>query len=351
MRKMIQKKMAILGVVVLLLAAIAFYLLLNSSSFSNRFWSKNRADSVYSADRSHELRTPYAKGDDQFAGSNEGIDWLERKINPNKLDSPSAMPPNEAIERVRNNPPGNSAFYQRVRNILEDPTIEEAKKLEVISTLDRIATPAALQLLAELSQQHLSTTLKSAVLGAIARVGEYYWDKQSLEQAYPILIQLWSQSDDPEILKSVAAAMTKLGDPASINVLLDTVLNNSKSMAGIENSKDVHISAAWFALQNTYNSEVVAMFQQRLQSGANILQTTVCANLLAGYANLGYVDAREDLISWAKNAGDQYASAAHDAFSKFATLESQNYLKAALAQNLSFKSSLVKSAILSVLQP
>lgn len=344
MTKLIQKRIALFGGLILL-AAVGCYLLWNRVlNWDSESQQQTAASPSSQAHGSEIPSTP---------GFGDAVGWLDDWQNSIRKNEPSSVSgsPLEAAQSLRNNPKGNEPFYQRALQILMDPSINDDKKRELIFTLDRTATPAAFQFLAELSQMNLSATLKEAVLRAIANTGNYYWDKQSLAQVIPALRQLWLQSEDPEILRSAAAAMAKVGDSMSINALMDAVLSNSKSIADIENSNDARISAAWSALKGLSNPEVVLTLQQRMQLNASSIETSVSANLLAIMGNVGNNEARQALLSWAQGAGDHYAPVAHDAFSKFGTLDSQQYIKTALAQNPAFKSNIVKSAIQSTLQP
>jgi hypothetical protein len=251
------------------------------------------------------------------------------------------------IPSLRNNPNGNTAFYQRVRQVLERSSIDNAKKQELIMALDRAATPAAARLLAELSQLNLPTGLRQSVLGALANIGEYYWDKQSLATVIPTLQQLWLQSEDPELLRSVATALAKIGDAASINVLLQIVLSDTKSMNDIEHSNDPRTLAAWFALQRLQNPDAVPVLQKNLQSSVNLFEASISANLLAG---MGSNDAVQALLSWAEGAGDKYAPVVRNAFARIGIEDSRQYIRSVLDQNPVFKSNLVRSAIIATLK-
>jgi len=66
-----------------------------------------------------------------------------------------------AIQRLSDSTEGNAAVYQRVRRILEDPSIDSVRRRELIFALDRAATPEAFQMLVQLSQMDLPATLKT----------------------------------------------------------------------------------------------------------------------------------------------------------------------------------------------
>jgi hypothetical protein len=62
------------------------------------------------------------------------------------------------------------------------------------------------------------------------------------------------------------------------------------------------------------------------------------------------IDASKALLSWARGAGNQYAAIVQTAFGKIWSSDCLQYINSALAQNVTFKSSLVKTAVLSGLK-
>jgi hypothetical protein len=344
MKKPIPKKMVCFGGTILLLLIAGCYLLWNRVSSRIASQQQNAIPSSNQA---------YKSGTLPQLESGDAVGWLQNWQDSIKKNDPSIVrgSPLEVAQSLRNNVGSNEPFYANIRQILMDPSIDDVKKRELIFTLDRTATLASFQFLTELSRMNLSPSLKEAVLKAIANTGSYHWDKETIAQVSPALRQFWLQSEDPEILRSVAVAMAKIGDSLSVNALIDAVLSNSKSIADIEHSNNARVSAAWSALESLSSPEIVPTLQQKLLSNANTLEVSVSANLLAKMGDAGNMEARQALISWAQGVGDQYASIVQDAFSKLGTLDCKQYIEAALAQNLGFKSSTVKSVILSTLKP
>jgi hypothetical protein len=359
---LIQRNIAFFGGLLLGIAILSAYLLRDYGFAWNPFPGRNGASPRQEASASLGEGTAgggIARGPSslptlpgsKMAGSQTGNgvvlleEWLKLIVNNDGSNPVDLM--QEMIQSLHGNPNGNAAFYQRARQVLEVGSIDAFKKQELIMALDRAATPAAIQLLAEWSQRELPANLKQSVMNAIAHVGDYYWEKQLLPEVVPILQQLWLQSEDPELLKAVAMAMANAGGAASINSLMETVLNNSKSLADIEHSNNPRVAAAWSSLQGLHNPDVVPALQRELQSGTSSLEVSVFAELLGG---MGNIEATQALLSWAQGAADKYASIAHDAFAKTPTYDCLEYLNSALAQNPAFKSSLVKAAVLSALK-
>jgi hypothetical protein len=360
MMKLTWRRIALFGALVLVLAAVGAYVLRDFGFAWNPLNGRNGAVQQ-NATAASDQGTPggmaagsgnaYPVAGGRSAGSQSGValglleEWVKSITKNEGSGAPELI--QSIMQSLHDNPNGNAAFYQRLRQVIEDQSIDASRKLELIAALDRAATPAALQLLVELSQGNLPANLKQVALNAIAHTGEYYWDKQSLAQVAPVLQQLWLQSEGPELLRSVAMAMAKVGDAASINALMETVLNNSRSLADIEHSNDPRISAAWAALKGNQSPGLIPVLQGELQSSTNGLQASVAANLLAGMVQ---VEATQALFSWAQGAGDKYATVAGEAFAKIQTYDSLQFLNSALAQNPPFKSNLVRTAILAAVK-
>jgi hypothetical protein len=285
---------------------------------------------------------PVSQTGEAVALLEEWLTAISRGNSSSAADLAQAM-----IEFLHSNPEGNRAFYQRARQVLDDGSIDVTSKAALLWVLDRAATPAAIKMLAEWYKPDLPAELKSSVYRAIANIGQYYWKKESLPIAIPILEQLWMQSNDPNILSAVATALSNVGISESIDVLMTTLLNDGITASDIEKSSDPRVSAAWRSLQVLQNPNVISIFQQRLQESTNRLETSVYAGLLAG---MGQTDATQALLSWARGAGDQQAPIAEYAFGKITSFECLQSINSALAQNTVFKSSLVKEAVLSTLE-
>ncbi len=362
MMKLTQKRIAVFSGLLIVIAGLGVYLLkelgIAADPFKGRddvsqrlraFTPENNSNSPAGDSRSGSKMAPLSPYSRAVSQTGNALALLEEWLaSLSRNDTSKAGALFQAmIESLHTNPGGNLAFYQRARQILEDGSRDASIKQALIRAMDRAATPAAIKLLAEWCQPDLPADLKNSAYMAIANTGQYFWDKKSLPFAIPVLQQLWLQSDDPNMLSAVATALARVGNPESINILMDAALSKSKTMADIEHSSDPRVSAAWSSLQGLRNPEVIPIFQEQLQSSTSSLETSVYAGLLAG---MGQIDATQALLSWAQGAGDQYASIARDAFAKIGTFECLQYVNSALAQNATFKSSLVKTAVWSALK-
>ncbi len=283
------------------------------------------------------------------AGTDNTIATLEKFLKAlSRGDEESASILSEVmIQSLHKNPDGDWLFYQRAKQVLEDASIGARSKERLIFIIDRAATPEAIKLLAELCQRGVPSELKTSAYSAIANTGQYFWDKESLPKAIPILQQMWNQSDDPDLLNAVAKALATIGNPDSIEYLVDEALSNNKAMADIENSRDPSVKAAWQSLKNMQKIDIIPFFEEKLQSSTSKLELSVYAELLA---ESGQISASEALLSWAQSAGDQYAAIAQNAFGSIVSYECLQHINSMLAQNAAFKSSHVKKAVLSALK-
>lgn len=347
------KKMLMIGVLLLVLAASGVYLLINTdpNDASPGAPQQQSAPAAIEDQNTPGTIAPSATGQGQFAGleASDAVTQLEEWL---RLASGTGGPLNQDLIRammrsLQKNAGENRALYLRLRHLLEDDSIDVGRKQEFIAALDRAANPLAVQMLAELARQNLPPVLKQMIINALSNVGEYYWDSASLAEAVLTIKALWLQSQDPELLGSMASALVKAGDATSIGLLFESLLSESKTVSNIEHSRDPRVSAAWKALNSLLKPEAVPVLQDILQSSTNGLEVSIAANLLAG---MGSVEAVSALLSWAQRADDASASIVREAFARIGTYDSLQYLNSFLAQNPSFKSKQVQSAITSVLK-
>jgi hypothetical protein len=333
----------IVGLGAVLVAVVAF--LLPGSPFHSR-QNPEYVQSRYTPENTATGSLP-AKSLTDVASSLSGDavvlleDWLQA-LAKTGLSNPDSI--QRIAVRLRSNPNGNAAFYGRVRQIMADPSLGPDRKLELIIALDRAATPAALGFLIELEKYNLPESLRQSVLNAIASAGEYYWDQKSLDQAIPLLQQAWNQSADPDALRSIAKAMSR--DVTGIEFLIETILSKTNSPEDPQQSSNPWVSSASTALQNLQDPGFVPVLQRRLQSSKSLQEASLYATTLAG---MPLNEAAEALLSWARGAGDGFAPVARDAFSKIGPFGNLQDIISAVSQDPSFKSNLVKAAILTAL--
>jgi hypothetical protein len=359
--KLTQKRIAVFIGLLIVIAVLGSWLLKDFGIAANPFKGRddgfqrlrvsipesNSNSSVEDSRRGRSMASlsPHSRISSQTGNALALLEGWLAALSKNDTSTANALV-QEMIESLHTNPDGNQAFYQRARQVLEDGSIDASIKQTLIGAMDRAATPSAINLLAAWFQPDLPVGLKDPVYRAIANTGQYFWDKKLLPMAIPALQRLWMQSDDPNMLRAVATALAKVGNPESVNSLMDSVLSNSKTIADIEHSSDPRVSAALFSLQGLRDPAVIPIFQEQLRSSSSSLEMSVYARLLAG---MGQISATQALLSWAQGAGSQYASVAGDAFAKTGSSDCLQYANSVLAQNVTFKSSLVKTAVLSAL--
>jgi HEAT repeat protein len=353
MPNVIQRRVAFLVSLVVVLGIISFYWTrghgpfwklspAHNEQFPNRAAS-NGTEGVSAAPSTRLLGSSnIPQAGDALLALEEWLRLISSKDGSSISDRMRAI-----MQSLQSNPNGNAEFYERARQVLMDQSLDIGRKLELVRALDRAATPSAFQLLADLAKQDLPASLKISVFEAIGHVGDYYWDKQSLAQVSPLLEQLWQQSEDPELLRTAATAMARVGDLTSINDLIEAVLADNRSLAEIEQSVNPRVSAAWSALRSLQKPEIVPILRRELQSNGSLFEKSIYATLLA---EMGSIEATQALLYWAQSAGNQCAPIVRDAFLKIGTFDCLQYLNAAMAQNPSFKSASVRDAVLSALK-
>jgi hypothetical protein len=346
-----QRKIALFGALVLALVAAGAYLLRDFNFGWNPFQKRQDA----------------ARKENDVTGANQGAsgagmapvssprisdsrakkvleDWLASLSDDAATPQPSNLEELTAI--LHNARRGDEWFYQRARQMLTDPSLSSSSKLQLIFTLNRAATPSAVQLFADLCRLDLAEDLKQAITLALSQVGEYYWDKESIPEAAPQIFKLWRETKDPQLLNALANAMGKMGNADGINYLLDAALSQGATLAEIQKSTDPQAAAALSTLQRLNNPDAVPAIEARLSASANSAETVICAKILA---SVGQGEAIRYLLSWAQNAGDAYAAFIPDIFAGISPV-ARDYFSAAIAQNIVFHSNQVKQALLTSLR-
>ena len=272
-------------------------------------------------------------------------DWLGLAVKKDSVNRASAA--GALAEMLHNNALGRESAYRRARQVLQDPSISLEIKQELLRLLSRAATPLSAQLFADFSRQELPEALRQALNSSISEIGDYFWDKESAGEAAPVLLQLWLESRDPQLLNAVASAMSKVGSQEAIDGLFEAVLNHGGTLEDIQKSSDPQTAAALSALRELHGPDVLPSLTTRLNISSSSVEIAICAGIMA---SMGQIEATQSLMAWAQKAGDSSAPIVRDTFARIPFGESLDYVTGAIAQNVTFSSSLVRQAVISALK-
>jgi hypothetical protein len=123
---------------------------------------------------------------------------------------------------IRNQAPG-AIFFEQMEVFVRDDSNTTFERELVVGALAASRTPESAKLLLKLAVSLQDQDLKRAVLQGIKSVGVGGRD----EQIAPLLESVWRDTEDSEVLRVVSIAMTEIGAPNSIDMLLNAVIQNT----------------------------------------------------------------------------------------------------------------------------
>lgn len=221
----------------------------------------------------------------------------------------------QLAESLRAHP--DASVYQNIGDLLMRPNLSLDIKAILIDLLSETATPDALSLLLELTQQNLESSEYILVLQAIARIGDNRWNGQFHEELSPILEAAWVNPTvtDPALLNAVGKALAVVGAPQGVDQLLLSVSGNSTTHATATNGTATNTVATNAPSQDTSRTKQEVAFkavpQVRNPAAVEVLGATlnqeplgtpafeVSGNALAGISTPA---ATQKIVDWAQNA-------------------------------------------------
>lgn len=198
------------------------------------------------------------------------------------------------------------SIYEGIKSLLAQKKLAMENKALLLDLLADIATPEALSLLLELTDNGSESSLYFLVLAAIARIGDNRWDGQFHEELSPVLETAWEspETSDPALLVAIGTAIAKIGAPEGVNQLLLTVSGTDKDKQKQETER-VKQEAAFNAIPQTRNPDAVPVLSEWFQQEE--LGTPAFEVSGDALAAIGTVEATQNIVNWAKFAPDEGA--------------------------------------------
>ena len=152
----------------------------------------------------------------------------------------------------------------------------------------------------------------------------------------PALERVWQNSQDPNLLASVAVAMAKVGAPAGVRLLLSSVV--SETAPG-----DVRSSLAHAVLPEIMNRNAVPVLSELLATNppSSVVGTVLGETLVS----IGNDEAAKALINWIQNADDSATPSAYKFVLQTRAPATRDFWEAALNASVSFRSEKNRNAI------
>lgn len=137
-------------------------------------------------------------------------------------------------------------FYKKMKAIMADASYSIQERGQLIGVLSIAATKETADILIYEATHQTDKDLKAMATFAIRSLGE-----NSYNEAISIALEpLWKESNDPQMLASVARSMGRIGAPSSVQLLLSAAMVP-------DGSDDVRRDKAWSGLREVFTGNAV----------------------------------------------------------------------------------------------
>ena len=236
---------------------------------------------------------------------------------------------------LREKPPDREVFEQ-MRRFISDSSNPGGDRSQLIGVLGSAKTKDALDLLLQLALTLPDKEFQRIVFRSIRSAGGMWEDGTFHAELSPALERVWRESQNPELVASVAFAMAKVGAPSGVELLMSSALAPGPQ-------DDFRASAAREALAEMLNSDAVPTLSARLANDT----PTDTASILASSTLLAIGDeiASKAILNWLQNADESAAPLAHDFVARTRTPAQLEAWESALNPAVRFRSEKNREAV------
>lgn len=225
--------------------------------------------------------------------------WLEAGRVEKDLMKQEAMQ-TTLVYAIRENSP-NPEFLKQIEDFIKEDSNSVSEREQLIFVLAGAATKESVEILLRVASTLPNQELKKFASDAVrTSVGGLRGDGIFHEELSPLLERTWRESQDQNLLISVAVAMTKVGAASSVSLLLDAAL-------AAPGQDDVRGRAAQGALASTtiLNPNAVRSLEELLMAESpGSVASQFSADTLA---RSGIPAAAEVLSQWLRTANESVA--------------------------------------------
>jgi hypothetical protein len=192
-------------------------------------------------------------------------------------------------------------LYSQIQSLLVGSELADGQKRELIQMLGSTATPDALQLLLQLTEQNSVPNLRPLVHNMIGGIGEVQWDGQFHPELSPLLEQAWNTSGAvPGYTEALAEAIAGVGARSGIELLYQEARRGGQTVAEFSAQED---NMTWHVLdvfQKIRNPDAVPILAARLgDQPQDNLDLVLSGTSLAA---MGRPEATTVLLRWAQSS-------------------------------------------------
>ena len=227
-------------------------------------------------------------------------------------------------------------IYSQVQSLLVGSELTDNQKLDLIQMLGSTATPEALRLLLQLTEQNSVPTLRQVVHNMIGGIGEVQWGGQFHEELSPLLEQAWKTSGAvPGYREALAEAIAGVGARSGIELLYAEARRGGQTVAEFSAQED---NLAWHVLdvfQKIRNPDAVPDLATRL--GDQPLDNLDLVLSGTSLAAMGRPEATTALLRWAESSSKDVGQLLEPWLSEVRDPDSLALLEKTIASPATFK--------------
>ncbi len=236
-------------------------------------------------------------------------------------------------------------LYQTLARQLARADAHEALGEQLPLLLGRAATPDSLSLLLSQALVENDREKRLLLLQGVERAARTRWADRFHPELSPPLENAWLQvktEDDPALLNTLALSLARVGDPAGIALLAQSIQQGGETLEALSQNREAHVLAAAGALPAIRNPEAVPLLADYLRQ--NKIDAPLYHAGGEALSRLGGRTAAQVLLDWARTAPPRAAPLAERWFGQLPDTAAREFVR----QNLdaaSFEHSDLRRAI------
>ena len=193
----------------------------------------------------------------------------------------------------------NPEFMEQMYGFLTNRANSDFERHLLIGALKEAATKESVDLLLRVA----NTAPEKEIRGAAAALSGVASSSMRPSELSPMLERTWQETSNPTLLRSTATAMSRIGTPSGIELLLSAAL-------ATDDRDKARQQAAYYALQEAYQSNAVPPLAARL---ANQPPTSPEVQLVAPIlARITDPSASNAVVGWLQGRSENAAPLIHD---------------------------------------
>jgi HEAT repeat protein len=232
--------------------------------------------------------------------------------------------------------PADPRVFEQMHRFVSDPSNSGIDRSRLLDVLGEAKTKESLELLLQLALTLPDKEFQRIACRSIRAAGGMWENGTFHEELSPALERIWLESQDKDLLASVALAIAKVGAPNGVEKLLVAALAS-------ESPEDFRGEIARTVLSSVLNSNAVPVLFERLGVGSDGSAASKLAS--STLVAIGDEFAAKHLLKWLQIADESAAPLAHDCVIQTRTPAMLEAWEAALNPTVPFRTERNRAAL------